>query len=222
MAAQNSEHRNGRMERPIFLLRRQWGAVINGQIPLAFQAVEPQRYLVGMLPRGGDTAEVCIIRVPVRHGYAFAVDDFIIWRALVQGEPQPQRQDLPVGVEGRDNIYSFGHTDHLYFIIQTYVRKINRENSDLTPQLIGSTTSADGTISSANFSKYRFLIVRIGAGGWSRTEFFINQSYIGAFYALDNTADQRIRLDYNGTKIKLSGYSGGSFNICEAYGFVLK
>ena len=94
--------------------------------------------------------------------------------------------------------------------------------SDLTPQLIGSTTSADGTISSANFSKYRFLIVRIGAGGWSRTEFFINQSYIGAFYALDNTADQRIRLDYDGTKIKLSGYSGGSFNICEAYGFVLK
>ena len=94
--------------------------------------------------------------------------------------------------------------------------------SDLTPKLIGSTTSADGTISSANFSKYRFLIVRIGAGGWSRTEFFINQSYIGAFYALDNTADQRIRLDYDGTKIKLSGYSGGSFNICEAYGFVLK
>ena len=94
--------------------------------------------------------------------------------------------------------------------------------SDLAPQLIGSTTSADGTISSANFSKYRFLIVRIGAGGWSRTEFFINQSYIGAFYALDNTADQKIRLDYDGTKIKLSGYSGGSFNICEAYGFVLK
>lgn len=98
----------------------------------------------------------------------------------------------------------------------------DRLNSDLTPKLIGSTTSADGTISSANFSKYRFLIVRIGAGGWSRTEFFINQSYIGAFYALDNTADQRIRLDYDGTKIKLSGYSGGSFNICEAYGFVLK
>lgn len=98
----------------------------------------------------------------------------------------------------------------------------DRLNSDLTPQLIGSTTSADGTISSANFSKFRFLIVRIGAGGWSRTEFFINQSYIGAFYALDNTADQRIRLDYDGTKIKLSGYSGGSFNICEAYGFVLK
>lgn len=98
----------------------------------------------------------------------------------------------------------------------------DRVISDLTPQLIGSTTSADGTISSANFSKYRFLIVRIGAGGWSRTEFFINQSYIGAFYALDNTADHRIRLDYDGTKIKLSGYIGGSFNICEAYGFVLK
>ena len=98
----------------------------------------------------------------------------------------------------------------------------DRVSSDLAPQLIGSTTSADGTISSANFSKYRFLIVRIGAGGWSRTEFFINQSYIGAFYALDNTADQKIRLDYDGTKIKLSGYSGGSFNICEAYGFVLK
>nr|DAW88991.1 MAG TPA: hypothetical protein [Bacteriophage sp.] len=98
----------------------------------------------------------------------------------------------------------------------------DRLNSDLAPQLIGSTTSSDGTISSANFSKYRFLIVRIGAGGWSRTEFFINQSYIGAFYALDNTADQKIRLDYDGAKIKLSGYSGGSFNICEAYGFVLK
>ena len=104
-----------------------------------------------------------------------------------------------------------------------YVKtKFDQLNSDLAPQLIGSTTSADGTISSANFSKYRFLIVRIGAGGWSRTEFFINQSYIGAFYALDNTADQKIRLDYDGTKIKLSGYSGGSFNICEAYGFVLK
>lgn len=109
MVAHNSEHRNGRMERPIFLLCRQRGAVIHGQIPLAFQAVEPQRYLMGMLPRGGDTAEICIIRVPVRRGYAFAVDDFIIWRALVQGEPQPQRQDLPVGVEGRDNVYPFRH-----------------------------------------------------------------------------------------------------------------
>lgn len=94
--------------------------------------------------------------------------------------------------------------------------------SDLAPQLIGSTTSADGTISSANFSKYRFLIVCIGAGGWSRTEFFINQSYICAFYALDNTADQRIRLDYDGTKITLSGYNGVSFNSCEAYGFIRK
>ena len=107
-------------------------------------------------------------------------------------------------------------------IANTLAWQVAKVNSDLTPKLIGSTTSADGTISSANFSKYRFLIVRIGAGGWSRTEFFINQSYIGAFYALDNTADQRIRLDYDGTKIKLSGYSGGSFNICEAYGFVLK
>ena len=115
----------------VALFRRQRGTVVDGQIPLAFQAVEPQRYLVGMLPRGGDTTEVCIIRVPVRHGQAFAVDDFVGWRALVQGEPQPERQDLPVGVEGRDNVYSFGHTDHLYFIIQTYVRKINRENSDL-------------------------------------------------------------------------------------------
>jgi len=66
------------------------------------------------------------------------------------------------------------------------------------------------------------LIVRIGAGGWSRTEFFINQSYICAFYALDNTADQRIRLDYDGTKITLSGYNGVSFNSCEAYGFIRK
>ena len=115
----------------VALFRRQRGTVVDGQIPLAFQAVEPQRYLVGMLPRGGDTTEVCIIRVPVRHGQAFAVDDFVGWRALVQGEPQPERQDLPVGVEGRENVYSFGHTDHLYFIIQTYVRKINRENSDL-------------------------------------------------------------------------------------------
>lgn len=84
-----------------------------------------------MLPRGGDTAEVCIIRVPVRRGYAFAVNDFVGRRALVQGKPQPQRKDLPVWVEGRDNVYSFGHADHLIFIIQTYVRKINRKNSDL-------------------------------------------------------------------------------------------
>lgn len=205
-----------------FLLRRQRGGIVDGQIPPAFLHIEPQRHLVIVLSRDGQTAEVCIIRVSIRHGQAFAIYDLIIWSPLVQGQPQPERHDLPVWVEGRDNVYSFRHIDHLYFIIQTYVRKINRENSDLTPQLIGSTTSADGTISSANFSKYRFLIVRIGAGGWSRTEFFINQSYIGAFYALDNTADQRIRLDYNGTKIKLSGYSGGSFNICEAYGFVLK
>ena len=95
--------------------------------------------------------------------------------------------------------------------------------SDLAPQLIGSTTSADGTISSANFSKYRFLIVCIGAGGWSRTEFFINRSYIGAFYALDNTADQKIRLDYDGNStIRLSNFTGGAFNICEAYGFIRK
>lgn len=84
MTAQNSEHRNRRMERPIFfLLRRQRGAVIHGQIPLAFLRVEPQRYLVGMLPRGGDTAEICIICVPIRHGYAFAVNDFVGWCALV-------------------------------------------------------------------------------------------------------------------------------------------
>lgn len=105
------------MERPIFLLCRQRGAVIHGQIPLAFQAVEPQRYLMGMLPRGGDTAEICIIRVPVRRGYAFAVDDFIIWRALVQGEPQPQRQDLPVRIEGRDNVYPFRHVCITSFLL---------------------------------------------------------------------------------------------------------
>ena len=107
----------------------------------------------------------------------------------------------------------------------TGVRNTNftRLDSDLAPQLIGSTTSADGTISSANFSKYRFLIVRIGTGGWSRTEFFINRSYIGAFYALDNTADQKIRLDYDGNStIRLSNFTGGAFNICEAYGFIRK
>lgn len=92
-----------------FLLRRQRGGIVDGQIPLAFLRIEPQRYLVGMLPRGGDTAEVCIIRVPVRHGYAFAVDDFVGWRGLVQGEPQPERKDSPVWVEGRDNVYSFRH-----------------------------------------------------------------------------------------------------------------
>ena len=109
---------------------------------------------------------------------------------------------------------------NLYFLILFLLFFI--KSSDLAPQLIGFTISADGTISSANFSKYRFLIVRIGAGGWSRTEFFINQSYICAFYALDNTADQRIRLDYDGTKITLSGYNGVSFNSCEAYGFIRK
>ena len=123
----------------------------------------------------------------------------------------------------RSSIVQTESTDPTTVPSSPYFKQVtDRVISDLTPQLIGSTTSADGTISSANFSKFRFLIVRIGAGGWSRTEFFINQSYIGAFYALDNTADHRIRLDYDGTKIKLSGYSGGSFNICEAYGFVLK
>ena len=123
----------------------------------------------------------------------------------------------------RSSIVQTESTDPTTVPSSSYFKQVtDRVISDLAPQLIGSTTSADGTISSANFSKYRFLIVRIGAGGWSRTEFFINQSYIGAFYALDNTADQKIRLDYDGTKIKLSGYSGGSFNICEAYGFVLK
>lgn len=123
----------------------------------------------------------------------------------------------------RSSIVQTESTDPSTVPSSPYFKQVtDKLTSDLAPQLIGSTTSADGTISSANFSKYRFLIVRIGAGGWSRTEFFINQSYISAFYALDNTADHRIRLDYNGTKIKLSGYSGGSFNICEAYGFVLK
>lgn len=113
--------------------------------------------------------------------------------------------------------------DNLKRIDYSYFKFGDGGYSDLTPQLIGSTTSADGTISSANFSKYRFLIVRIGAGGWSRTEFFINQSYIGAFYALDNTANQRIRLDYDGNStIRLSNFTGGSFNICEAYGFIRK
>ena len=99
----------GRMERPIFLLRRQRRGIVDSQVPSAFQAVEPQRYLVGMLPRGGNTAEICIIRVPIRHGYTFTVYDFIIWRAFVQREPQPQRQDLPVRIEGRDNVYPFRH-----------------------------------------------------------------------------------------------------------------
>ena len=108
-------------------------------------------------------------------------------------------------------------------IANTLAWQVAKVNSDLAPQLIGSTTSADGTISSANFSKYRFLIVRIGAGGWSRTEFFINQSYICAFYALDNTADQKIRLDYDGNStIRLSNFTGGAFNICEVYGFIRK
>lgn len=89
MAAQNSEHRNGRMERPIFLLCRQRGTVVDGQIPLAFLHVEPQRHLVVVLARDGYTAEVCIIRVPIGHGQAFAVYDLIIWRTFVQREPQP-------------------------------------------------------------------------------------------------------------------------------------
>lgn len=115
-----------------------------------------------MLPRGGDTAEVCIIRVPVRRGYAFAVNDFIIWCALVQGKPQPQRKDLPVGVEGRDNIYSFGHTDHLTTIIQTYVRKINRENSDLTESknevlLYSGKIKYNDEISVPNLHKYKLF-----------------------------------------------------------------
>lgn len=108
-------------------------------------------------------------------------------------------------------------------IANTLAWQVAKVNSDLAPQLIGSTTSADGTISSANFSKYRFLIVRIGAEGWSRTEFFINQSYICAFYALDNTANQKIRLDYDGNStIRLSNFIGGAFNICEVYGFIRK
>lgn len=100
-----------------FLLRRQRGGIVDGQIPLAFLRIEPQRYLVGMLPRGGDTAEVCIIRVPVRRGYAFTVYDFVGWCALVQGEPQPQRQDLPVRIEGRDNVYPFRHVCITSFLL---------------------------------------------------------------------------------------------------------
>lgn len=156
----------------VALFRRQRGTVVDGQIPLAFQAVEPQRYLVGMLPRGGDTTEVCIIRVPVRHGQAFAVDDFVGWRALVQGEPQPERQDLPVGVEGRDNVYSFGHTDHLYFIIQTYVRKINRENSDFADHVVAL---SDGSV--ALQAKDDNVVKRLQIHGWDN-----NVSY---FYSDD-------------------------------------
>lgn len=86
MAAHNSEHRNGRMERPIFfLLCRQRGTVVDGQIPLAFLRIEPQRHLVIVLSRDGQTAEVCIIRVSIRHGQAFAIYDLIIWSPLVQG-----------------------------------------------------------------------------------------------------------------------------------------
>lgn len=138
-----------------FLLRRQRGGIVDGQIPPAFLHIEPQRHLVIVLSRDGQTAEVCIIRVPVRQGYAFTVDDFVGWRALVQGEPQPQRQDLPVGIEGRDNVYSFGHTDHLIYIIQTYVRKINRENSDLENKIYCATIeqewSTTGSEQSAEF-----------------------------------------------------------------------
>lgn len=114
-----------------------------------------------MLPRGGDTAEICIICVPVRRGYAFAVNDFIVWRALVQGKPQPQRKDLPVWVEGRDNVYSFGHADHLIFIIQTYVRKINRENSDLDWKLAFSVKGVGNCDLPSQF-KELFIIANTG------------------------------------------------------------
>lgn len=117
MAAHNSEQRTGRMERPIFLLHRQRGRVVDRYIPLTFLRIEPQRYLMGMLARDGHAAEVCIIRVPAWHGQAFAVDDFIIWRALVQGKPQPQRKDLPVWVEGRDNVYPFRHVCITSFLL---------------------------------------------------------------------------------------------------------
>lgn len=84
MVAQNSEHRNGRMERPIFLLRRQRGGIVDGQIPPAFLHIEPQRHLVIVLSRDGQTAEVCIIRVSIRHGQVFAIYNFVGGRALVQ------------------------------------------------------------------------------------------------------------------------------------------
>ena len=127
----------GRMERPIFLLRRQRRGIVDSQVPSAFQAVEPQRYLVGMLPRGGDTAEICIICVPIRHGYTFTVYDFVGWRAFVQREPQPQRQDLPVGVEGRDNVYPFRHVCITSILL--YKRMFEKSTvkiSDLTQEIL--------------------------------------------------------------------------------------
>ena len=68
-----------------FLLRRQRGGIVDGQIPPAFLHIEPQRHLVIVLSRDGQTAEVCIIRVSIRHGQAFAIYDLIIWSPLVQG-----------------------------------------------------------------------------------------------------------------------------------------
>lgn len=128
-----------------------------------------------MLPRGGDTAEVCIIRVPVRRGYAFAVNDFVGWRALVQGKPQPQRKDLPVWVEGRDNVYSFGHADHLIFIIQTYVRKINRKNSDLDAHFLMSPDGVTG-------------IQSISGNTWRRLQLQIINDDIAVFKSTDGGA----------------------------------
>ena len=45
---------------------------------------------------------------------------------------------FPSGLKDAITYTRFVITDHLYFIIQTYVRKINRENSDLGKIILGN------------------------------------------------------------------------------------
>lgn len=107
-------------------------------------------------------------------------------------------------------------------IENTLAWQVAKQNSDLAVKSLGITTSPTGTITSADFEKYQLLAIRISSGGWSRTELFPNRNYICGFFGLNNTAGEMIRMDYDGSTVRLSGYTGTSFNDCEVYGLLPK
>lgn len=79
---------------------------------------------------------------------------------------------FPSGLKDAITYTRFVITDHLYFIIQTYVRKINRENSDFANHVVAL---SDGSV--ALQAKEGNVVKRLQIHGWDN-----NVSY---FYSDD-------------------------------------
>lgn len=123
---------------------------------------------------------------------------------------------FPSGLKDAITYTRFVITDHLYFIIQTYVRKINRENSDLANK-VSKTGASDITgtlqvnkITGTTSSDYRnanfFACSLTSQNPYSRAAYgFENMGQNAAILYLDT--DNTLRITFNDGSMKVIAFS---------------